>query len=324
MSDTSPSPGTRPRALVVYESMFGNTRDIAESIATGLAPAFEVDVREVSVAEPAVGDVDLLVVGGPVHAFSLSRPATRADALRQAEKEHKALVSTGEGMREWLGRLEDNGRGTAAAAFDTVVRVGRFTLGSAARAETRALRARGFREIAAPEHFQVEDTTGPLKAGERDRATAWAQELARRFASGASSQAPAPVERWRGRLLMALTGFGGITALGGGLGLLTLPPGSAAVPPLSALQHTPFTSFLIPGLLLMGLGGVQLAGALSLWRRAPWALALTVVAGGGMVVWIVVQAALLRELNWLHVLYFSQGAATLGLAAPAAWRARGR
>ena len=66
------------RALVVYESMFGNTEAVARAVADGLAEMHDVDLREVSQAPIAViARVDLIVVGGPTHAFSLSRPATR-------------------------------------------------------------------------------------------------------------------------------------------------------------------------------------------------------------------------------------------------------
>ena len=53
------------RGLVVYESMFGNTARIAEAIAGGLdAAGVQVELVDVAHAPPAVGDVDLVVVGG--------------------------------------------------------------------------------------------------------------------------------------------------------------------------------------------------------------------------------------------------------------------
>jgi flavodoxin len=69
---------------VVYESMFGNTKSVARAVADGLSERFDVDLRDVSQAPASdIGPVDLIVVGGPTHAFSLSRPATRASALEQ-------------------------------------------------------------------------------------------------------------------------------------------------------------------------------------------------------------------------------------------------
>jgi hypothetical protein len=61
-------------ALVVYESMFGNTQKVAQAIGEGLSTEMDVDVQEVGVAPDKIGDqVTLLVVGAPTHAFSLSR-----------------------------------------------------------------------------------------------------------------------------------------------------------------------------------------------------------------------------------------------------------
>jgi hypothetical protein len=92
------------RALVVYESMFGNTQVIANAIADGLAGRMRVDTVEVGVAPASIGDdVGLLVVGGPTHAFGMSRQGTRQDAAKQGKE---GLVSTGIGIREWLAGLQ--------------------------------------------------------------------------------------------------------------------------------------------------------------------------------------------------------------------------
>lgn len=104
------------RAVVVYESMFGNTGEVAEAIAEGLRTHMSTDVVEVGHAGAAAAvDVDLLVVGAPTHALGLSRASTRAQAAAQAGG---AVVSAGIGLREWLGGLAAS-RGIAAAAFDT-------------------------------------------------------------------------------------------------------------------------------------------------------------------------------------------------------------
>jgi hypothetical protein len=116
-------------ALVVFESMFGNTKAIAEAVADGLAPRMRVELLEVGSAPAAVGDdVGLLVVGGPTHAFGLSRPSTRQSAVEQGKGE---LVSSGTGLREWLEALGGGSAEVAAAAFDTRIRRPRLP-GSAA------------------------------------------------------------------------------------------------------------------------------------------------------------------------------------------------
>ena len=87
-------------ALVVYESMFGNTKAIAEAVAEGLATRMRAEVVEVGSAPAHVGrEIALLVAGGPTHAFSMSRASTRDSAAQQATG---PLVSGGRGVREWL------------------------------------------------------------------------------------------------------------------------------------------------------------------------------------------------------------------------------
>ncbi|HVM19426.1 MAG TPA: flavodoxin domain-containing protein, partial [Egibacteraceae bacterium] len=88
------------RAVVVYESMYGNTKWIAESIAEGIRVHLPVEVIEVGSAPAEVAaDIGLLVVGGPTHAFGLSRPSTRHDA---AQRKGGSVVSDRIGLREWL------------------------------------------------------------------------------------------------------------------------------------------------------------------------------------------------------------------------------
>jgi flavorubredoxin len=74
------------RALVIYESMFGNTQQVANAVGDGLARTLPADVVEVGHAQATVPvNVSLLVVGGPTHAFGMSRQKTRADAAGQTK-----------------------------------------------------------------------------------------------------------------------------------------------------------------------------------------------------------------------------------------------
>jgi Flavodoxin len=161
------------RALVVYESMFGNTQAVAEAVADGVSSHMSVDVVEVSHAGPVVGsDVELLVVGGPTHAFGMSRPKTRSSAADQATD---GLVSTGIGLREWLENFECSST-MVAAAFDTRVDKPRLP-GTASHAAERRLRRRGCTIAARATSFLVEGMTGPLLPGEEDRARRWGESL---------------------------------------------------------------------------------------------------------------------------------------------------
>ena len=161
------------RALVVYESMFGNTQAIAKAIAEGLSGRMRVEALEVGVAPATIDDdVALLVIGGPTHAFGLSRPQTRQDAARQATA---GLVSRGWGLREWLTSLQAPA-GVAASAFDTRISKPRLP-GSAARAAEKRLRRLGLRMVAPAASFYVEGTSGPLLEGEQERARRWGQSV---------------------------------------------------------------------------------------------------------------------------------------------------
>ena len=75
------------RAVVVYESMFGSTRTLAEEVGAGLREcgvvAEVVEVGEQASRESALPEADLLVVGAPTHAFGLSRSSTREDARKE-------------------------------------------------------------------------------------------------------------------------------------------------------------------------------------------------------------------------------------------------
>jgi hypothetical protein len=168
------------RARVVYESMFGNTQVIAHAVADGLAQSMSIDLEEVgSAATDIDDDLDLLVVGGPTHAFGLSRERTRESAAAQAVE---GVVSAGEGLREWLARVTGGSPGMAAAAFDTRVDKPRLP-GSAAHGAERRLRRLGFHIVEPAASFYVTDMTGPLVEGERDRARRWGELLGSRVAA---------------------------------------------------------------------------------------------------------------------------------------------
>jgi hypothetical protein len=161
-------------ALVVYESMFGNTEEIAKAVAEGLLAHMSVDSIEVGNAAKEIGvDIDLLVVGGPTHAFGMSRPLTREDAAKQAGHD---VVSSGIGIREWLEDLTNPSGQVQAAAFDTRVRKPRVP-GSAAHAAEKRLRRLRFPIARRAENFWVEGTPGPLADGELDRARRWGENL---------------------------------------------------------------------------------------------------------------------------------------------------
>jgi len=159
-------------ALVVYETIWGNTEQVAREVAAGLG-ADSVDIVDAASAPPALDDdVDLLVVGGPTHAFSMSTASTRESARQQGAAHIPAA-----GIREWIDRLSAPARSVPVATFDTRVVSPRLP-GSAAKKAMKKLVALGFRPAVKPETFGVHGYTGPVADGELERARQWGRTLA--------------------------------------------------------------------------------------------------------------------------------------------------
>jgi hypothetical protein len=163
---------TKLRALVVYESHWGNTATIAQAIAEGIGPG----ARAVSTAQagPAqAAEVDLLVAGAPLLGFSLPTAGMLKGLAQNAARDPVPPKLDHPSMREWLDTLP---AGTArAAAFETRIW---WSPGSAAKTVLRQLEARGYRPAAGPERFIVKGKYGPLRDGEVERARAWGAALA--------------------------------------------------------------------------------------------------------------------------------------------------
>lgn len=170
------------KALVVFESLFGNTEQVARAVATGLSRHMQVELREVSEAPRAINDfLDLLVVGGPTHAFTMTRPNTREDAIRQGASRGSREI----GIREWLANLHSGPHSELVATFDTKVEKVRHLPGSAAKGAAKVARKRGYPSAGRAESFYVADVSGPLLEGELDRAQAWGERLGKEAAARA-------------------------------------------------------------------------------------------------------------------------------------------
>ena len=164
-------------ALVVYESMYGNTDSIARAIAEGIENVMPVTVVNVNHAvASSLLAIDLLVVGAPTHVHGLSRPNSRAAAISSASAALPLDVdAVGTGVREWLAGIETSAR--CFAAFDTRVDMPRWMTGAAAPVISRLLRSRGLESIVIPEDFLVTDETR-LVSTELTRAKQWGLDLA--------------------------------------------------------------------------------------------------------------------------------------------------
>ena len=176
-------------AIVVYESMYGNTRAVAEAIAEGLGGARVLAVGDAGNDLPAV---DLTVVGGPTHMHGMSTSLSRRMAVEGAKEDGadtlEPSAAEGPGLRSWLRELPTS-KGALAAAFDTRLDKPPAITGVAARGIWRRLRHRGY-EVLSSESFLVQDTEGPLADGELDRARAWGAQLAEQTAARNASPEP--------------------------------------------------------------------------------------------------------------------------------------
>ena len=168
------------RAVVVYESMYGNTHLIADAIAAGLSARFEVRVVPVSEAGADVlAGSDLVVVGGPTHGHGMSRAVSRKGAAEAAGKPGSGLTldpdALGPGLRDWFGAVGQHA--VKAAAFDTRGDAPAWLSGRASKGVARELRGHGFDLVAEPESFLV-SKENRLLDGEQDHARAWGARLA--------------------------------------------------------------------------------------------------------------------------------------------------
>ena len=170
------------RAVVVYESMFGNTHTVAERIAEGVGEIAETTVVSVhdATAELITG-ADLVVVGGPTHVHGMSSERSRAGAADIAAKDDDLDLDPdayGEGLRDWFDALDDDaGSGRRAAAFDTRVHASALLTGQASKGIAKRLRRHGFDLVVDVESFFV-DKANHLEPGEADRATEWGRAAA--------------------------------------------------------------------------------------------------------------------------------------------------
>ena len=160
------------KAIVVYESLWGNTAAIARAIADGIGP----EARALSTAEATAAitaDADLIVAGAPLHAFRLSTDKIRDTlAAKKDEKAPKPPDLSHPSMRSWLAS-RPKGKGKAAS-FETRFK---WSPGGAAGKILAGLERAGYQKAAKPQKFLVTGVYGPLKEGELERAKAWGGEL---------------------------------------------------------------------------------------------------------------------------------------------------
>ena len=156
------------KAMVVYDSVFGNTEQIAQAIGNALGSSENAEILRVGNVKPEqLTGLKLLIVGSPTRGF---RPTPAISNL--------------------LKSIPNNGlKGVKVAAFDTrmteeeinsavfILRILVNIFGYAARPISDRLVKKGGQLIVPPEGFYVHGTKGPLKEGELERASDWEKQI---------------------------------------------------------------------------------------------------------------------------------------------------
>ncbi len=160
------------KALIIYDSFFGNTEKVANAIGDAISGQMDVEVCTVSdIKSEQLKGLSLLIVGSPTRAFRPSPAIT------------KFLNSITSGS---LSGVKAAGFDTRISISDTKSRFLRFManlFGYAANPISEKLGKKGAQIAIAPEGFFVKDTKGPLKDGELERACEWARQIITIFQS---------------------------------------------------------------------------------------------------------------------------------------------
>lgn len=168
------------RTFVVFESMYGNTRHVAEEIGHGMSVISNATVgttRDIGAED--IRNADLLIVGGPTHVHGMMSNASRRGAIEAAETDDTITLDPSVdavALRQWIKELPKRSAGLCAT-FDTRLDKSAIITGSAAKDIAKRLDRHGFTVVAEPESFFVADSEGPLLEGEAHRARLWGETL---------------------------------------------------------------------------------------------------------------------------------------------------
>jgi len=286
-----------PHVLIAYGSTRGGTREIAAAIAeTMLNEGIDAELADAAVVR-SIDGYDAVIVGGALYMNRWHRAARKLLTHHVDELRNRPV---------WLfssGPLDDSANQRELSPTGQVERLmarigarGHTTFGG-----RLAQDAQGF-----PAAAMAKKMSGDWREWHKIRA--WAKEIARQILVDTPRPvvivpAPPRVQIW---LLAALCMFTGVTAIGGGITLAARPDGSLMEAPPGMLQHSPFTTFLIPGLLLLFVVGVVNAiASVLVFRNTKLAPYFAFLAGASLLVWIVTEMILLRTHHWLQVGYLT-------------------
>ena len=122
------------------------------------------------------------------------------------------------------------------------------------------------------------------------------------------------METTPGKNKVLVTGLGvlqvfiGLGAVGGGLALVLEPSGSYLGIPLELLKSSPFSTYLVPGIVLILFNGVgSLVGAAASFARHRYAGETAMALGVFLAAWITLQVYWIAGFHWFHALYLGLG-----------------
>ena len=147
------------KALIVYDSVYGNTGKIAKAIGGAISGDVKV-LRVDGVNASELKAINLLIVGSPTQG---GRPTPA--------------------IRDFLNELPESFlKGISVATFDTRIRMKVVAIfGYAASRIASSLKRKGATIVASPGGFFVKGANGPLGEGELERAASWASEIVKRL-----------------------------------------------------------------------------------------------------------------------------------------------
>jgi flavodoxin len=154
------------KALVVYDSFFGNTEKIAKAVSEALSKKGEARAMRVNeVSSKDLVDLNVLVVGSPTRAFSAS------PAIKSFLKNLPAKSLCGVRIAAFDTRLPINEKTPGILRFLAGI------FGYADKPMMDALLKKGGESAGETRGFLVTDTEGPLAEGELESAAAWAEKI---------------------------------------------------------------------------------------------------------------------------------------------------
>lgn len=130
-------------------------------------------------------------------------------------------------------------------------------------------------------------------------------------------------------ILIFLLTFLGLGAIAGGGAFILAPDGSAIGMPLTVLANSPFTNFLIPGIILFTILGIcpflliialvkkpgsVFAEKLNFFNDMHWSWSFSVYLSFALIIWIQAQMQFIQQMSWLHFVYTILGVLILAVA----------